>query len=429
MSSIHQRILKKHKKENPEQNQVQNTFQNPENQIKNIFSKKPQNTLPKKDELLERYQEYNSPEDIINFNLKKFPTPTLSKTLQIPLSVFIKPFGTGGIEVLGVDLINNTPSPKKNFQEKTPKKKDVPRCSKCRAYVNPFFQFLENGYKMRCNLCGQIDNTPETYYKGLDSNGVINGFENSPELYSGSVEFIVNEDYSARTPKEPTYFFLVDISKSSFEANIPYYSVYAIKDAIVNGRFNGGKSCSFGIGFFDRNIHLLDLGKKRPKLFTLGEINGFNYSLPKEKFLVFLEDFDCEAIAEKLQAVYDGITVSENEASFEDISNAVKFTNNLLMKQGGKIMLIVGNNQEYLPIVDSKDKTNRHFFYSNNNLFSKLSTDLNKNMSSLEIYFFGHKKMKNLATFSENIRLSGSSLSYYEDVTEDSSKIKSEQIF
>lgn len=420
MSNIHQRILKKHKKETTELNPVQNVFQKQEAPKKNIFSTKNTLSEPKTDELLERYQEYNSSEDIINFNIQKFPTKNASKSLQIPLSVFIKPFGTGYEEIQGVDLINTTETEKNQLQEKKNKKKDVPRCSKCRAYVNPFFQFLENGYKMKCNLCGHIDNTPLTYYKGIDSNGIIKGFENSPELYSGSVEFIVNEDYSARTPKEPTYFFLIDISKSSYEANIPYYSIYAIKDAVVNGRFNGGKACSFGIGFFDTSIHLLDLGGKKPKLFTLGEINGFNYSLPKEKFLIFLEDFDCEEIAEKLQIAYDGLSYTDNEAGLADISNVIKFTNNLLTKQGGKIMLIVGNNKEYMPIVDSKDKTNRHFFSSNNNAFSKLSTDLNKNMASVEMYCFGHKKMKNLASLSENIRLSGSTLSYYEDVNEDS---------
>ena len=65
---------------------------------------------------------------------------------------------------------------------------------------------------MKCNLCGNIDKVPEYYFKGLDTRGIVNGFEDSPELYSGSVEFVVNEDYTARPPKEPTYFFLIDIS-------------------------------------------------------------------------------------------------------------------------------------------------------------------------------------------------------------------------
>ena len=57
---------------------------------------------------------------------------------------------------------------------------------------------------------------------------------------------------------------------------------------------------------------------------------------------------------------------------------------------------------------------NRHFFYSNRNDFTKIATDLNKNMASLDLYCFGHSVMKNLASLAENIRLSGSNLCYYE---------------
>jgi protein transport protein SEC24 len=429
MSNIHQKILKRREKETNVDQSITHKSQNP-------FSVKPQqtNSTPtkimeeqKKDELLERYQEYNSSDDVVKFNVKNFPNLKDCKSVSFPLTVFIKPYNEGGLDIIGVDLISDI-APVNPAQNQKPKK-DVPRCNECRAYVNPFFQFLENGHKMRCNLCGLVNPVPPSYYKGLDSNGFIKGFENSPELYSGSVEFIVNEDYSARTPKDPTYFFLIDISKSSYESNIPYYSIYAIKDAILNQRFNGGLNCCFGIGFFDGNIHMLDLKQKKPKLFTLYEINGFSYNLPREKFFIYLEDFDMEELADKIQTAYDNLVIDDNEASFEEISEAVKFTNNILTHQGGKIILIVGNNKEYLPAVDSKDKTNRHFFYSNENSFSKLSTDLNKHMASLELYCFGHKKMKNLASLSENIRLSGSTLCYYEDANEDSSILKSEQIF
>ncbi len=117
---------------------------------------------------------------------------------------------------------------------------------------------------MKCNLCGRLDNVPVHYFKGLDANGVVKGFENSPELYSGSVEFIVNEDYTARPPKEPTYFFLIDISKSSYDKNIVYYAIHAIKASLSQNRFNGGQNSSFGVAFFDGNLHLLNLKKKVP---------------------------------------------------------------------------------------------------------------------------------------------------------------------
>ena len=93
-------------------------------------------------------------------------------------------------------------------------------------------------------------------------------FENNPELYSGSVEFVVNDDYTARPPKEPTYLFLIDISKSSYEQNIPYYSLNAIKACIQGNRFNGEKCCSIAIGFFDGKVHMVDLKKRKPMIIS-----------------------------------------------------------------------------------------------------------------------------------------------------------------
>jgi protein transport protein SEC24 len=28
------------------------------------------------------------------------------------------------------------------------------RCSKCKAYINPFMQFTDNGMRFNCNFCG-----------------------------------------------------------------------------------------------------------------------------------------------------------------------------------------------------------------------------------------------------------------------------------
>lgn len=75
--------------------------------------------------------------------------------------------------------------------------------------------------------------------------------------------------------------------------------------------------------------------------------------------------------------------------------------------------MILGTESSYLPTPDSKDKTNRHFFYSNQFDFTKLGVELNKNMVSLDLYCFGHGVTKNLASMAENIRLGGGNLFYY----------------
>lgn len=31
------------------------------------------------------------------------------------------------------------------------------RCSRCKAYINPFMKFIDQGRKFICNFCGEYD--------------------------------------------------------------------------------------------------------------------------------------------------------------------------------------------------------------------------------------------------------------------------------
>ena len=39
----------------------------------------------------------------------------------------------------------------------------IVRCVDCRAYINPFVKFIDNGARWICNYC-KIDNPTESYY-------------------------------------------------------------------------------------------------------------------------------------------------------------------------------------------------------------------------------------------------------------------------
>ena len=88
--------------------------------------------------------------------------------------------------------------------------------------------------------------------------------------------------------------------------------------------------------------------------------------------------------------------------------------------------MICGNNSPYVPAVNKKDPSHRHFFFANANDFNNLSLDLNKNMASVDLYVFGHKQMKNLVSLAENIRLSGGTLCYYEHLEQRECELISE---
>ena len=69
----------------------------------------------------------------------------------VPLAVVCQPLA----EVPEAD----GPVPVVDFGESGPV-----RCERCRAYINPFFEFVEGGRAFVCNLCGAKTETPRDYF-------------------------------------------------------------------------------------------------------------------------------------------------------------------------------------------------------------------------------------------------------------------------
>lgn len=46
----------------------------------------------------------------------------------------------------------------------------VVRCRHCRTYINPFVQWVDNGRRWRCNLCGVSNDVASSYFCHLNAN-------------------------------------------------------------------------------------------------------------------------------------------------------------------------------------------------------------------------------------------------------------------
>lgn len=108
-------------------------------------------------------------------------TGQLAKDCGIPLAIVVKPFGA---------LPSGEEIPQSNFAGKP-----IVRCKECRAYINPFVRFVENGTKWICNFCKDVNNTESYYYSATDINGQRLDIDNRPELAYGSIDFIASKDY------------------------------------------------------------------------------------------------------------------------------------------------------------------------------------------------------------------------------------------
>lgn len=138
-------------------------------------------------------------------------TDDLAQSSHLPLGLIVQPLAptAPGEHPVPVADFSNLGGP--------------PRCGDCRAYINPWCTFVDGGTKFKCNLCGSTDNPiPPEYYSYVDpATGQRLDPQSRPELSSGSVDFIVPEEYWVQpTPSEVTAATeLLSASKSAASAS------------------------------------------------------------------------------------------------------------------------------------------------------------------------------------------------------------------
>lgn len=137
------------------------------------------------------------------------------------------------------------------------------RCKDCRAYINPFVRFIENGLKWICNFCGDINPTDNYYYSPLNNLGLRQDYEDRTELRKGSVDFIASNEYMNRPPMPPTYVFVLDVSKPAIDTGYLYTAAATIKSVIESKLLPGQERARVAFVTYDSSVHFYNLGSTR----------------------------------------------------------------------------------------------------------------------------------------------------------------------
>ncbi|GAB2234596.1 hypothetical protein Droror1_Dr00003853 [Drosera rotundifolia] len=131
------------------------------------------------------------------------------------------------------------------------------RCSRCKAYINPFMKFIDQGRRYICNLCGFTDETPRDYHSNLGPDGRRRDADERPELSRGTVEFFASKEYMVRDPMPAVFFFLIDVSSKAIQTNATVAACSAINQIIAD--LPEGPRTFVGIATFDSTIHFYNL--------------------------------------------------------------------------------------------------------------------------------------------------------------------------
>jgi protein transport protein SEC24 len=150
-----------------------------------------------------------------------------------------------------------------------------PRCSRCRAYINPFMQFKAGGNKVVCNLCTYPNDVPGEYFAPTDQSGVRIDRLQRPELTLGTVDFMVPKEYWSKEPVGLRWLFLIDVTAEAVNRGFLHGFCEGIMNALYGGSADNvdgsdstsriSKGAKVGIVTFDKEMHFYNLS---PKLTT-----------------------------------------------------------------------------------------------------------------------------------------------------------------
>ncbi|KAG6622779.1 protein transporter Sec24 [Phytophthora cinnamomi] len=211
----------------------------------------------------------------------------------------------------------------------------VVRCRHCRTYINPFVQWVDNGRRWRCNLCGVSNDVASSYFCHLGANQQRQDREERPELSRGSVEIVAPSEYMMRPPQPPCYMFVIDVSATAVASGSVQIAVDTIREQLDN--LPGAPRTRVGFLTYDSTIHFYNLKStlKAPQMMVVADLDELFIPIPDE-LLVNLSDSRevVEMLLETLPAIHQNARSAETA-----LGPAIRVAFKLMSSIGGKMLV------------------------------------------------------------------------------------------
>ncbi|KAG4907429.1 hypothetical protein AAZX31_20G097600 [Glycine max] len=219
------------------------------------------------------------------------------------------------------------------------------RCSRCKAYINPFMKFIDQGRRFICNLCGFSDETPRDYHCNLGPDGRRRDADERPELCRGTVEFVATKEFMVRDPMPAVYFFLIDVSMNAVQTGATAAACSAITRVIKDKDLPEGPRTLVGVATFDSTIHFYNLKRalQQPLMLIVPDVQDVYTPLQTDVIVPLSE---CR---QHLELLLESIpTMFQNNRTSESAFGAAIKAAFLAMKDtGGKLLVF----QSVLPSI------------------------------------------------------------------------------
>ena len=153
-------------------------------------------------------------------------THALLNKAKLPLALVITPYRSVKEGEEPVPLVTDTV---------------IARCRRCRTYINPFVQFIDNGNRWRCCMCSMTNEVPQLFDWDQQRNQPGDRWARA-ELNYSVVEFVAPTEYMVRPPQPAVYVFLIDVSHAAIQSG-PWVLILCCSLREINCGFRYGRNC------------------------------------------------------------------------------------------------------------------------------------------------------------------------------------------
>lgn len=256
----------------------------------------------------------------------------LMESTKLCIGAIIQPLAALAPDEEPIQVVNNSDGPV--------------RCKQCRAYVNPFFKWVDAGHKFICNFCHTKNDVPQQYKCNLDANGLRRDRADRAELCRGTVEFVAGKDFIQRPIQDPCYLFVLDVSYTAAVTGLVQAAVEGIRGALDGLAQN--PRMRVGIITYDQAIHFYSIKSDRdqPAVVVVSDVDDVFVPCPQPEIMVRVSEPGAraclEATLDLLVSSYDAAKMDPNDAQngLCCAGAAAQVAAKTLLPTGGKIFLL-----------------------------------------------------------------------------------------
>ncbi|KDQ09348.1 hypothetical protein BOTBODRAFT_179058 [Botryobasidium botryosum FD-172 SS1] len=133
----------------------------------------------------------------------------------------------------------------------------IARCRRCRAYINPYVQFIDGGNRWKCCLCSMSNEVPQLFDWDQQRNQPADRWSRL-ELNHSAVDFVAPTEYMVRPPQPPVYVFLLDISHAAVSSGMVATATRTILESL-DRLPNADNRTKVAIIAFDVALHFFSI--------------------------------------------------------------------------------------------------------------------------------------------------------------------------